>query len=56
MSAHKDAAVRHAAAYALGTIGPDARSAVRALTAALKDKDEVTRKAAADALKNIQER
>jgi HEAT repeat protein len=45
---------RRQAARFLGSFGPNAKGAAPALTAALEDKDEGVRKAAADALKRIQ--
>ena len=47
--------VRGAAVYALGEIGPMARSAIPAVSKALKDEDAGVRKAAAVALGKIQE-
>jgi HEAT repeat protein len=46
--------VRRDAARALGSIGPDATSAIPALTRALQDKDMRVRSAAAKALKEIE--
>ena len=40
----------------MGEIGPAAKAAVPPLTEALKDKDENVRKAAAEALKKIQQK
>jgi HEAT repeat protein len=45
--------VRKTTAEALGNIGPDAESAVPALTKSLQDADDNVRKAAAEALKKI---
>jgi HEAT repeat protein len=45
--------VRLNAIEALAATGPDAKSAVPALTRALQDTDERVRKAAADALEKI---
>jgi HEAT repeat protein len=49
----KGVLVRRTAAEAMGQIGPDARSAVPALTEALKDEDEKVRQAAQAALKKV---
>ncbi len=51
----KDENFRCAAARALGKLGPDAKSAIPALSELLNDKDEDIRKAASHALKKIQE-
>jgi len=45
-----------AAATALGKIGPEARAALPALTAALKEKDASLRSAAAEAIKKIEQK
>jgi HEAT repeat protein len=47
---------RRQAARCLGSLGPNAGDAVEALSAVLEDKDEDVRKAAADALKSIQQK
>jgi hypothetical protein len=44
----------HPTAAALGEIGPGAKDAIPALTAALKEKDEAVRTAAAEAIKKIE--
>ena len=49
----KNGAVRLAAAWALGKIGPDAKTAVPALTKLLKDKRSDVRRAAAFSLGEI---
>jgi HEAT repeat protein len=46
--------VRAEAAYALGMIGAAAKGKTTALKAALEDQDETVRKAAGDALKNLE--
>ena len=51
----KNPGIRPTAA-ALGEIGPDAKDAIPALTAALKEKDEPVRTAAAEAIKKIEQR
>jgi HEAT repeat protein len=45
--------VRTEAARALGRIGPEAKSAVPALNAALKDREPLVAREAAEALKRI---
>ena len=47
------AGVRQAAAVALGGIGPEAKTAVPALTDLLNDKERAVRHAAASALGNV---
>jgi HEAT repeat protein len=47
---------RRQAAQFLGALGSNARDAVPALSAVLEDKDEAARKAAAEALKKIQQK
>jgi HEAT repeat protein len=47
---------RRQAARFLGSFGPYAKDAVPALTAVLDDRDEGVRKAAAEALKGIQQK
>jgi HEAT repeat protein len=50
----KDAPARQDAARLLGQIGPEARSAIPALSHAVQDESEEVRKAASDALTKIQ--
>src|SRR5262249_10239804 len=50
----RDANGRVDFARALGEIGPAAKAAIPALTAALKEKDETVRTAAAEAIKKIE--
>jgi HEAT repeat protein len=52
----KDTVYRVSYAQALGEIGPDAKTAIAALTAALKDNDKSVRSAAAEAIKKIGQR
>lgn len=52
----KDPRTRQEAARFLGAVGPDARDAVAALSAARQDEDEDVRKAATEALVKIQAR
>ncbi len=53
---HKDADLRETAAVALGRIGPVARGAVPRLTQCLADQDLLVRKAAKEALGQIERR
>ncbi len=47
--------VRYRAAQALGRIGPEAKAAAPALKEALKDENELVRKATGEALRKITE-
>jgi HEAT repeat protein len=49
----QDPAIRHAAAYALGEIGPDAESAIPALIQSLSDKNEQVRDSSRNSLSTI---
>jgi HEAT repeat protein len=49
----REGLVRTEAARALGSIGPEAKSAVPALNAALKDREPLVAREAAEALKRI---
>jgi HEAT repeat protein len=49
----RDGEIRQAAAEACGKIGPEAKTAIPALTELLKDKDGQVRQAATDALEKL---
>ena len=52
----KNPGIRPIAAAALGESGPDAKDAIPALTAVLKEKDETVRTVAAEAIKKIEQK